>query len=148
MAAKICSLAAEGSASPLVARTARCRDLGERDRLDAVERREALQVPRPVDAGGLDTEADEGGHRDAAVLDLGVAEPANRLLALVANVERVVVPKDGVELVGKLLEAGLVRDLSGLPRLHRRLLGNVHRGRRRAHARRHGHHGRREGEGS
>jgi len=56
---------------PLRRRGAGRRDLGVRYAV-------AVQRPRPVDAVGLDAEADEGGHRDAAVLDLGLAEEANR----------------------------------------------------------------------
>ena len=38
-----------------------------------------LEVPSPVDAVELEDEADEAGHRNAAVLDLGVAEPRDQL---------------------------------------------------------------------
>jgi len=55
--------------------------------------------------------ADESDHRDTTVLDLGVAEPSDVLLARLANVERVPVAEDGVELLGKRLKASLVRDL-------------------------------------
>merc|ERR1719453_1911677 len=71
------------------------------------------QPPREVDAVRLDAEADEGGHRDAAVLDLGLAEPADRLRRGLADVERVPVADDRVQLDRKVLEASLVGDLGG-----------------------------------
>ena len=37
-------------------------------------------LPREVDAIRVDAVADEAGHRDAAVLDLGVAQPADGVL--------------------------------------------------------------------
>merc|ERR1719453_2094365 len=98
------------------------------------------QPPRERDAVRLDAEADEGGHRDAAVLDLGVAEPADRLRRRLADVERVPVADDRVELDGELLEAGGVLDLGRGPGLVREVGGDTlgrHAGNGRAH-----HHGR------
>merc|ERR1719258_937248 len=46
---------------------------------DWKKKTQKLPVPREDDAVGVDAVADEAGHRDAAVLDLGVAEPADGL---------------------------------------------------------------------
>mmetsp|Transcript_67622 Transcript_67622/g.202135 ORF Transcript_67622/g.202135 Transcript_67622/m.202135 type:complete len:305 (-) Transcript_67622:58-972(-) len=110
-----------GERIPLVGRAARRRDVSEADgrerraRADAAER--ALDVPREADAVGLDAVANERGHRDAAVLDLGLAQEADGRrvgvtpeLAL-GQLERVVVADDRVELLGLLREAGLVHHL-------------------------------------
>ena len=50
-----------------------------------------MRARRRTDAVGLDAVANERGHRDAAVLDLGVAEPADglRLDILGDELERV-----------------------------------------------------------
>mmetsp|Transcript_63856 Transcript_63856/g.170303 ORF Transcript_63856/g.170303 Transcript_63856/m.170303 type:complete len:331 (+) Transcript_63856:281-1273(+) len=125
-----------GERIPLVGRAARRRDVSEADgrerraRADAAER--ALDVPREADAVGLDAVANERGHRDAAVLDLGVAEPADRLRRRLSDVERVPEANHRVELLGELLEAGLVRDLARRPRLgvEGHLIGEAHLHRR------------------
>ena len=60
-------------------------------------------VDRELDAVGMEAVADEGGHGDAAVLDLGVAEPADGVLVAAApevglsEVERVVEADDRVQ---------------------------------------------------
>eukprot|EP00324_Dicrateria_rotunda_P002276 CAMPEP_0206160968 /NCGR_PEP_ID=MMETSP1474-20131121/7252_1 /ASSEMBLY_ACC=CAM_ASM_001110 /TAXON_ID=97495 /ORGANISM="Imantonia sp., Strain RCC918" /LENGTH=319 /DNA_ID=CAMNT_0053562617 /DNA_START=146 /DNA_END=1105 /DNA_ORIENTATION=- len=61
-----------GQRVPLLGRRARGGDVGEGNR--------RRQVPRPVHAVGLQDVADEAGHSNAAVLDLGVAEPPDGLL--------------------------------------------------------------------
>ena len=61
----------------------------------------------------MQTVADEAGHRDAAVLDLGVAQPADGVLVAsapeigVGEAERVVEADDRVELDGERLKVGL-----------------------------------------
>ena len=61
----------------------------------------------------MQTVADEAGHRDAAVLDLGVAQPADGVLVAatpeigVGEAERVVETDDRVQLDGEGLEVGL-----------------------------------------
>ena len=88
---------------PLLERAARSRDVAKRD---ARER----EVPREVDALRLHAEADEGRHRDAAVLDLGRAQEANRrLLRLppelhLGEARRVVVADRRVQLASQDLE--------------------------------------------
>ena len=84
------ALASGGERVPLVGRAARRGDVGEADRRQVVAE-VALDVPREADAVGLDAVADEGGHGDTAVLDLGVAEETNGLglHVLVDNVERI-----------------------------------------------------------
>ena len=79
---------------PHVTGAARRGDVGERDGRQVGGQRArdgALDVPREGDAVGVDAVADEAGHGDAAVLDLGVAEPADGLRGGVVadNVERV-----------------------------------------------------------
>jgi len=64
---------------PLVARATGRRDVGEADGGDVDVRKGRLEVPSPVHAVELEDEADEAGHRNAAVLDLGVAEPRDQL---------------------------------------------------------------------
>mmetsp|Transcript_24222 Transcript_24222/g.80515 ORF Transcript_24222/g.80515 Transcript_24222/m.80515 type:complete len:303 (-) Transcript_24222:42-950(-) len=72
--------------------------LGRAGRRDGVER-----GPRELDPVGLDDEADEPRHRDAAMLDLGVPQPADGLLVGVvpklrlAQLQRIPVADDGVE---------------------------------------------------
>mmetsp|Transcript_11492 Transcript_11492/g.29429 ORF Transcript_11492/g.29429 Transcript_11492/m.29429 type:complete len:268 (-) Transcript_11492:151-954(-) len=100
---------------PLIAGTACCRNLRVGEGRDAMVRRHALDVARPVDAVSLHHVTHKGSHRNAAVLDLSVAEPPNSLLAHVADAERVVITENGIELVSKLLEASLVRDLAARP---------------------------------
>ena len=92
---------------PHVARRARRGDVGEGDGREAArelalgDRR--LDVPREDDAVRVDAVADEAGHRDAAVLDLGVAEPADGLGRHVVrdDAERVPEADDRVELLGE-----------------------------------------------
>ena len=85
----------------------------------------------------MQTVADEAGHRDAAVLDLGVAQPADGVLVAsspeigVGEAERVVEANDRVELDGERLKVGL-----GLLDLDRGAGG------------RRGHEGRGQGQGS
>ena len=61
----------------------------------------------------MQTVADEAGHRDAAVLDLGVAQPADGVLVAsspeigVGEAERVVEADDRVELDREGLKVGL-----------------------------------------
>mmetsp|Transcript_10082 Transcript_10082/g.24665 ORF Transcript_10082/g.24665 Transcript_10082/m.24665 type:complete len:282 (-) Transcript_10082:33-878(-) len=108
------------------------RDLGNRR-----VRQVRLQVPREVDAVRAHDEADKRGHRDAAMLDLGMTQPADRLLLRKRLVrarrerKRIVEAHDRVELLGELLEVS-----SGL-----------HHGRRAALRRVHRHSGRRERRG-
>jgi len=76
----------------------------------------AGQRPREVDAVRLHDVADEGGHRDAAVLDLGVAEEANRgrlvedaALVAVAHLreaERIPEADHRVQVLGERLQVG------------------------------------------
>jgi len=112
-------LGRRGERVPLVSRAARRRDVsvahGRDVRHGGAER--ALDVAREVDAVRLDAVADERGHRNAAVLDLGLPEPGDRLLGGVADAERVPVADDRVGLLGESLEAGLVGDLRRGPRL-------------------------------
>ena len=68
----------------------------------------------------MQTVADEAGHRDAAVLDLGVAQPADGVLVAAApevrvgEAEGVVETDDRVELDGERLKVGLgLLDLDG-----------------------------------
>ena len=85
----------------------------------------------------MQTVADEAGHRDAAVLDLGVAQPADGVLVAAApevrvgEAEGVVETDDRVKLDGKSLKVGL-----GLLDLDR------------GAGRRRGHEGRGQGQGS
>mmetsp|Transcript_63855 Transcript_63855/g.170298 ORF Transcript_63855/g.170298 Transcript_63855/m.170298 type:complete len:326 (+) Transcript_63855:281-1258(+) len=124
-------LARRGERVPLVGRPARRRDVRKADRREVVAE-VALDVPREVDAVRLDAVADKGRHRHAAVLDLGVAEPADRLRRRLSDVERVPEANHRVELLGELLEAGLVRDLARRPRLgvEGHLIGEAHLHRR------------------
>ena len=62
-------LTLEGDGIPLRARAADGRDVRKRDL--------RRQLPRPVQAVRLHHEADEGGHRNAAVLDLRLAQEAD-----------------------------------------------------------------------
>jgi hypothetical protein len=70
-------------------------------------------VDGQLDAVRVEAVADEAGHRDAAVLDLGVAQPADRVLVAaapevgVSEAERVVEANDGVQLDGERLKVGL-----------------------------------------
>ena len=76
----------------------------------------ASKAPREVQAR-LNREANKGRHRNAAMLDLGVAEPGDVLLGGLADVHRVPIAEDGVKL-RQALEASLVADLLGVaPRL-------------------------------
>ena len=113
------SLGGGGERVPLVTRAAGGRDVSEADGLidrHAGERR--LQVPREGDASVLHQEADEGSHRDTAVLDLGVAEPADGLLGgIETDVQRVPVANGRVERLGQAGKASLGRDLIRRPRL-------------------------------
>jgi hypothetical protein len=99
---------------PLIGRRARRRDVAEADRREVGRQvgagHRALDVPREVDAVLLDDVADEAGHRDAAVLDLGVAEPADRLgqRLVVGDAQRVPESEDRVLLLRELLQAGAV----------------------------------------
>ena len=86
-------LGRRGEGIPLVRRAAGRRDVTEGDGGDVRVHRadRGLERPREVDTVGLDAVADERGHGDTAVLDLGVAEPADGLRGGVVadNVERV-----------------------------------------------------------
>lgn len=84
------------------------------------------------------------------MLDLGMAEPGDRLLVVVSNVERVPESDDRIELVRERLEARLVADLRGtIPWLLKRAVddGRVEEGLelRTDHHRAGGPHGRRAG---
>mmetsp|Transcript_18269 Transcript_18269/g.39257 ORF Transcript_18269/g.39257 Transcript_18269/m.39257 type:complete len:316 (-) Transcript_18269:9-956(-) len=72
--------------------------------------------PGEVDAVGLDDEADEGGHGNAAVLDLGLAEEADgprivrgtsETLTGISEAERVPELHDRIEFSGQGLKVGL-----------------------------------------
>ena len=84
--------------------------------------------PGEVDVG-LHAVADEGGHGDTAVLDLGLSEPANGELVTLSPESRVGDTKgveeanDGVELGSKFLEISLrskgeTRELEIIPHVH------------------------------
>ena len=93
---------------PLIGRPARSSDVCERDlrlgREDAIAREGLGQQRREVHVG-LHAVTDEGGHRDAAVLDLSVAEPGDALLVeIVADLQRVPVAHHRVLLDRELLE--------------------------------------------
>merc|ERR1719379_637021 len=119
---------------PLVGGAAGRGDVSEGDRRERRRRANAaegaLDVPREADPVGLHAVANEGGHRDAAVLDLSVAEPADRLGRRLGDVERIPEANDRVQLLGELLEARLVGDLGRGPRLglERDLVGEAHLG--------------------
>merc|ERR1719174_2614499 len=88
--------------------------LPERRRADA-GRAElvARDLPREVDAIRVDAVTDEAGHRDAAVLDLRMAEEANgRFVGLppeltIGQVERIIESDRRVEVLGERLQVGL-----------------------------------------
>mmetsp|Transcript_14263 Transcript_14263/g.33713 ORF Transcript_14263/g.33713 Transcript_14263/m.33713 type:complete len:338 (+) Transcript_14263:104-1117(+) len=109
-----------GERVPLVRGSAGGRDVGEADGRQVGQvgraRERRLEVPREADAVRLHAVADEGSHGDAAVLDLGVAVPADGLLRRLADVERVEEANRGVELLRERLEAGGVRHLTRGPR--------------------------------
>merc|ERR1719231_1410606 len=85
---------------PLRTRAARGRDVSVAD--------VAGKVPREVDAVRLHAEADEARHRDAAVLNLGMAVPANSRLLRVGNVrgqaDRVPEANGRVKLASQVLQ--------------------------------------------
>ena len=72
-------------------------------------KRAAGDRPREDDAVRVHAEADEAGHRDAAVLQLGVAQPADR--ALRAEVEEVEVGEAERVPEAEAREASLVLEL-------------------------------------
>ena len=118
-----------------------------RARVCVVREVRAAGGAREADAVRLHAVANERGHRDAAVLDLSVAEPADGLRRALADVERIPEANRRVELLGELLEASSVRDLARGPRLglDGELVGEA------THLHRHaagGHHGGRIGSGS
>merc|ERR1719456_1616355 len=114
-------LGRRGEGIPLVRRAAGRRDVTEGDGGDVRVHRadRGLERPREVDAVGLEAVADEASHGDTAVLDLGVAEPADVLRRGLADAERVPVADDRVELDRELLEASGILDLARRPRLVR-----------------------------
>mmetsp|Transcript_25134 Transcript_25134/g.54293 ORF Transcript_25134/g.54293 Transcript_25134/m.54293 type:complete len:302 (-) Transcript_25134:53-958(-) len=136
-----------GERVPLVSWATRGRDGRVRDdrRIGEGASDWALQIPREVDAVGLDAVANEGGHGDATVLDLRVAEPANGLRPRVSidDVQRVPEADHGVELLSERDHARLVGDLGRAnPRLG--ALDLKHSGCNRTSRRGRHHHLRRE----
>ena len=103
--------------SPLVRRAAGSGNVGEGDRRERLEREarleRLLQIARPVDAERLHAVADEARHRHAAVLDLRLAEEADRRRVRIApelaarEVERVEEADNRVELRLRQAERGV-----------------------------------------
>ena len=104
----------------------------------ALTERAAGDRPREDDAVRVHAEADEAGHRDAAVLQLGVAQPADR--ALGAEVEEVEVGE--AERVPEAESRDTRALLEG-----RKVLDGLHDRRRRAGSGRARHGDGREGHG-
>ena len=68
----------------------------------------ARDVDGQLDAVRVEAVADEAGHRDAAVLDLGVAQPADGVLVAVCKLTRVSWVRDSEQTSESIIRAATI----------------------------------------